>query len=258
MSKRFMKNRDTGERKLFDSIAKDYVKKDLYSPSRIARKLRLLQTVWNSGISESSEVLEIGCGAGYASAYLSGKYMNYTGIDFSSELISFAGSAHRVPEVQFKVADLYEFEPGKKFDLIFMIGVLHHMNDIPLALKLCRSFLKPEGVIAVNEPRASNFFIGFLRRVRGKIDSSYSAEQEELKGSELVELFREAGLTEISVIPQGFFSTPFAEVMIRPRFISLPLSWFFCMADRFLEKFFGKMLGKLSWNIIVSGKYPGS
>ncbi len=247
---------DIEERELFDKIALKYAGKDLYPSSRVSRKLRLLQTVLRSKISEKSDILEIGCGAGYAAEYLSGKYMNYTGIDFSSELISFAGSVHKSQNTRFEVADLFEFTPKKKFDLVFMIGVLHHMQNIQEALNKCISFLKPGGMIVINEPRNSNPVVGLLRWIRKKSDDSYSNQQVELKESELIKTFRESGLTDISVFPQGFFSTPFAEVIIKPQFISIPFSSLFCFVDRFIEKYLKKIFGKLSWNIIVTGVNP--
>ncbi|MCK5005013.1 MAG: methyltransferase domain-containing protein, partial [Candidatus Aminicenantes bacterium] len=233
-----------------------YVKKDIFPPSRIARKLRIKQTVSGIKSSGAGDILEVGSGAGYASEYLKGMYKSFTGIDFSGGLVDLAKSTHKSPDVKFIKADLYKYEPGKKFDLIIIIGVLHHMVDIPLSLKVCKGLLKPGGIIAVNEPQGANIIVGFVRMLRSKFDRTYSSDQEEMNRKELVGLFTEAGYSEISVRPQGFFSTPFAEVMMKPKFIFLPLSWLAGRIDRFIEKVFGRILHGLSWNIIVSGKNP--
>ena len=55
---------DIEESELFDKIAMKYAGKYLYPSSMVSRKLRLLQTVLRSKISEKSEILERGCGAG--------------------------------------------------------------------------------------------------------------------------------------------------------------------------------------------------
>lgn len=254
MNKKDNERRSRSEKEHFDSIASQYVKKDIFPPSRAARRLRVKQTVSGIGDPAPSDILEIGCGAGYASEYLKGLYKSFTGIDFSGALIDLAGSIHKGPDVEFLKADLYKFESGKKFDLIILIGVLHHMVDIPLALKVCRGLLKPGGVIVVNEPQDANILVGLVRKFRSKFDKAYSSDQEELNRRELVKLFGDAGFSDISMKPQGFFSTPFAEVKMRPVLIFLPLSHLLCMFDRIIEKVFGRILSGLSWNIIVKGK----
>ena len=235
MNKQKNDERSRSEKAHFDSIASKYVKKDISPPSRAARKLRVRQTVLGIDCSGLPDILEVGSGAGYASEYLNGMYKSYTGIDFSKALVDLARSIHKGPDVEFLEADLYKFDPGRKFDLIIIIGVLHHM---------------------VNEPHDANILVRFVRMFRSKFDKSYSSDQEELNREELKELFGKTGFSDISIKPQGFFSTPFAEVMMRPVFIFLPLANIFCMFDRIIEKVFGRVLSGLSWNIIISGKNP--
>jgi len=256
MSEKSNAKRSRSEMEHFNNIASRYVKKDLFAPSRIARSLRIRQTV--SGIPDpvSSDILEIGCGAGYASEFLKGSFLKYTGIDFSEGLINIARTIHKGPGVEFYKADLYKYEPGKKFDLIIIIGVLHHMVDIPLALKICKKLLKPGGVIAVNEPQDSNILVGFVRKLRSRFDKTYSSDQEELDRKGLKKLFEQTGFADVRVKPQGFFSTPFAEVMMKPGFIFKPLSWLACNIDLLIEKNTGRFFSGLSWNIIVVGKNP--
>ncbi len=256
MNKKNDIERSRSEREHFDAIASKYVKKDIFPPSKVARKLRVKQTV--SGIKESGsiDILEVGCGAGYASEYLRGMYGSFTGIDFSAGLVDLAKSIHKGSSVEFLEADLYKYNPGKRFDLIIIIGVLHHMVDIPLSLKVCRDLLKPGGIIAVNEPQDANLLVRFVRKLRSKYDRTYSSDQEELDRKELENLFVDAGFTDISVRPQGFFSTPFAEVMLKPSFFFLPLSHISAWMDRSIEKLSGRILRGLSWNIIVKGKRP--
>ena len=51
------------DRALFERICEAYARKDLVAASRIARRMRLLQTVKNTGVRPNDDVLEIGCGA---------------------------------------------------------------------------------------------------------------------------------------------------------------------------------------------------
>lgn len=250
------KERSRSERELFNSIASKFIKKDIFPPTRLARKSRVNQTVSGIELSEDIDILDVGCGAGFASEYLSGKYKSYTGIDFSSGLIDLARSVNNGANIRFIETDLYNYNAERKFDLIIIIGVLHHMVDIPLTLKVCLGLLRPGGIVITNEPQDSNLLARFIRNLREKFDKTYSSDQEQLNRKELERYFLEAGYTDISVRPQGFFSSPFAELMIKPSIIFLPLSWIFCMVDRVIENVFGKVLKNFSWNIIVKGERP--
>ncbi len=256
MTRKSNDERSRAEKAHFDSIASKYAKKDIFPPSRITRKLRVRQTVSGIDSVNTCDILEVGSGAGYASEYLKGMYKTFTGIDFSGGLVDLARSIHKDPDVKFIEVDLYKYNPEKKFDIIIIIGVLHHMVDIPLSLKVCKDLLNPGGVIIVNEPQDSNILVRGVRKLRSKFDKTYSSDQEELNRKELVGLFYDAGYSEISARPQGFFSTPFAEVLMRPVFIFLPLSWIAGLIDRAIEKTIGKIVPGLSWNIIVRGKNP--
>ncbi|MGR9072196.1 MAG: class I SAM-dependent methyltransferase [Gammaproteobacteria bacterium] len=242
------------DKSLFDNIALRYAEKDVRESSRIARKMRLLQTIGKAAFGPNVDILEIGCGAGYASEYLSQHYRSFTGIDYSEELIKLAREINLRPNVFFQVADLFEFHSDRKFDVIFMIGVLHHMPDVQKAISICSGLLKPGGVFIANEPHSANIVCRMLRKIRSRVDRDYSDEQEEMEQAELLDNFKRSGLTDVTACPQGFFSTPFAEVILRPQGIMRHASAAACRIDAVLEKRFGGLLGKASWNVIVSGR----
>ena len=223
------------DRELFDQIAAKYVKKDSFPASRRARKMRLLQTLQHCHQMTDLDILEVGCGTGFAAEYLAGTYRSYTGIDYSQELIRYALCRHTRPNVSFQSIDFYEFFPTQSYNSIFMIGVLHHMTDIPVAINKCYSLLKPGGCLAVNEPQSANAIFHALRKIRTKIDRSYSDEQEELTEFQIMSLFRQAGLAHVCSLHQGFFSTPFAEVVIPPQILSNLISHLACSLDAILE-----------------------
>ena len=84
-----LNKRESNDKKLFDDIAVNYVKKDLTTYCRVARKLRLVQSL--KGIKQPiKKILEVGCGAGFSVEYLKGKFINYTGVDYSENLIKYA------------------------------------------------------------------------------------------------------------------------------------------------------------------------
>lgn len=256
MTEDMQSRREDRDKALFDSIAINYVKKDISQSSRIARKQRLLQTVKKIRLGTSIDILEVGCGAGYSAEYLRGYYQSFTGIDYSSNLIDYARSVINYPDVAFHTADLYQFKSNKKFDVIVMIGVLHHMPDVIEALKVSLGLLKPGGYIVTNEPQSANFLIGLLRKIRAKSDQSYSDEQDEFQEKQIIAFYQEAGFIDIKTHAQGFLSTPFAEVVINPQRLSKYISVSSCWLDQQIEKQTSPFLKKLSWNIIASGKKP--
>lgn len=106
----------------------------------------------------------------------------------------------------------------------------------------------------MNEPQRSNGLIRGLRRARAALDPAYSDDQEELDPAQLAALFGQAGLTDVRTIPQGLFSTPFAEVVLKPQFITAPLARLACAIDLAIEDRFAAAIAKSTWNVIVIGR----
>ena len=200
--------------------------------------------------------LEVGCGAGFSAEYLDGQYGQYCGVDYSDKLITFAKQQHSSPKIDFEVANIKDYKPKHLFDVVFAIGLLHHLDDVEEGLSQMFDLLKPNGWLIANEPQPANPAISFARNIRKRIDPNYSADQKELSGDELREAYENVGLQSIQVIPQGLLSTPFAEVALNPQWLLYPMSSCACLADKFLERATGKALAPLTWNLIVAGQKP--
>ena len=184
--------REHDDKKLFNDIAIDYSKKDLNPYCRIARKQRLIKSL--EGITKPiNSMLEVGCGAGFTVDYLKGKFMNYTGIDYSENLIKYAKKHNFNKNVVFECLNINEFISETKFDVILMIGVLHHIPKPENIIKLLSKILSPKGIIVINEPQAGNPFIGLLRKIRKKIDKNYSSDQVEFTEKEIRSMFENCG-----------------------------------------------------------------
>jgi len=249
------------DRALWERIAADYCRKDLVSSTRIARRLRTRQSISAipGGLQTAGglpQMLEIGCGAGFAAEYLKGMYSEFCGVDYSQELIELARHRNADARVDFQVADIKTFTPGRQYDVIFAIGVLHHLDDVPTTLSHVLSLLRPGGWFIANEPSPANPIVSLARQIRKSVDANYSSEQRELTKQELWTTVTGAGFQDVLIKPQGVFSTPFAEVVLRPQFLTTPLSGLAALTDRCLESTLGGWLGRLSWNLIVAGRRP--
>lgn len=243
---------EDADRALFDRIARDYVRKDLTESCRIAREQRLRQTLRPIG-ANVGHLLEVGCGGGFAARYLDGLYETYTGVDYSEELIGYAQRYNAGPGREFLSANIKDFVATRRFDVILMVGVLHHMPDPAGILDQLRGLLAPEGLVVVNEPQRGNPAISALRWLRKRVDSSYSPDQVEFSEGELRALFESSGY-DVKSFPQGLLSTPFAETQPFPQAVSLWLSRLATRVDPTLERIMKVTPARhLAWNAVVLG-----
>ncbi|KPA10590.1 Methyltransferase type 11 domain protein, partial [Candidatus Magnetomorum sp. HK-1] len=216
--------RETRDQSLFERIADQYCKKDRRESSIIARRHRLLQTFNVLPQKKYSKLLEVGCACGYAASYLHGRYKNYVGIDYSKNLIAYAKETNNLPDADFIAVNVKDYNNNELFDVIFMIGVLHHIDKLEENLIQIINKLKPGGWFVANEPQSANKIIQLMRNIRSKTDSKYSSDQIVFSKSDLYKLYNSVGLENINIIPQGIFSTPFAEVIIKPDSLAKALS----------------------------------
>lgn len=249
---------ESADRSLFDRIAGQYCRKDLSPACRIARRHRLMRTVAGVGLTSVSSILEAGCGAGFSARYLRGLYEHFAGIDYSQQLIDCARHYNGGDNVVFEAANIRTFQTERRFDVILMVGVLHHLDDMPGAMARLVGLLRPGGWLVANEPSAANPLIRLARAVRKRLDRAYSDEQLQLSAGQLRELFTSAGLTDVRICPQGLLSTPFAEVILRPQVLMAPLSAAACAIDTALETVLGRLLRPLCWNLIAAGRKPAT
>ena len=248
--------REARDRALFERVAADYHRKDLLPAHRRARRYRLLQSLRHVELPSNCSILEVGCGAGFAADYLRGRYGQFLGIDYSQELIGYARKHNAWSGVRFEVANVNDFESKQKFDLILMIGLLHHLDDPEAILRNMSSYLKPDGWILANEPQSGNPVFQIARKIRMSLDRNYSDEQLQYSQKQLTDMFHSAGLSDVQVMPQGLFSTPLAEVALPYQGLLSPISTGLCALDGVIERCVGGSLVWPFWNLIVAGRHP--
>eukprot|EP01026_Neomeris_dumetosa_P080985 TRINITY_DN9036_c0_g1_i4.p1 TRINITY_DN9036_c0_g1~~TRINITY_DN9036_c0_g1_i4.p1 ORF type:complete len:267 (-),score=38.51 TRINITY_DN9036_c0_g1_i4:258-1058(-) len=247
-------SRETRDKELFDRIALKYCKKDVWPSSGLARAHRSRRTIRVIPRTARGSMLDVGCGGGFAARQLAAQYKSFVGIDYSDNLIAFAQEHNASEKARFEVADLLTYEPVEQFDVVLMIGVLHHIPKQQEAVDRMVELVKPGGWVVENEPQPGNPLFSYARRVRAKMDGSYSEEQDELSGKQIRAQYEKAGLGEIVVRAQGIFSTPFAEVPVGPAFLTSALSRLASTADTAVETLLGPVPRRLSWNVIVAGR----
>ena len=132
-----------------------------------SQEQRVKQLVQRVSLPPDASILDIGCGTGILSRLLEGRYAQYSGIDFSEDMISAArdltkGSAH----CHFHCADAVGFLDGKieQFDAIFLLDISEHVADQQWSaiVEAARPALKANGVVYLHTPNL-DFFVELLK-----------------------------------------------------------------------------------------------
>lgn len=119
-----------------------------------------------------SSVLEIGCADGRLSSELGFAEYRYTGVDFSTTLLSRLPREKFGMDSQFFLEDGSKFYHGEKYDLIFSNAVIQNFDEPMLRshLKNSLNMLEPGGVIICGDvPDESKRFAYLSRKRNGKI-----------------------------------------------------------------------------------------
>lgn len=162
---------------------------------------------------EGSRVLEAGCGVGAQTKIiaLKNRKTHFVSIDVSEESIREAqamADSCGIENVEFMRADIYKlpFEDAS-FDGVMLCFVLEHLKDPRLALNELKRVLKKGGVLmAIEGDHGSTFFYPDSAYAQGAIDCQVILQGQNggnsNVGRELYPLFKEAGLSEIYVMPR--------------------------------------------------------
>lgn len=250
-------NRESRDKILYDAIAEKYMRKDMVPSSALARRSQLLaamQPVLSKRKSVGT-IVDIGCGIGAPGVFLDGRYTHYIGLDQSAEMIEAGNLFNQTQEHVTLIADNVKASsvPDNTADLILVVGALHHMTGLDDVMQSMVRMAKPGADFVIIEPQNGNPLIQFMRWVRTKIDAGYSEEQIFFSEQALLDLCQRHGFQNINVAYHGFLATPFAQVIIKPQAISVPLSRFAIWIDSWLNHHLRGPLRKLSFNIVLTG-----
>jgi ubiquinone/menaquinone biosynthesis C-methylase UbiE len=119
------------------------------------------------GDVRGKRVVDFGCGSGVNTALLANRGAHVWGIDISQDLLRLArrrmvvsGCAH---EATFIAGSAHDMPfPDSSIDVVFGMGILHHLDLDLVALELLR-VLKPGGCAIFQEPVRNSAVIRFLR-----------------------------------------------------------------------------------------------
>ena len=252
--------REERDQALYDAFAQKQARKDLLPASSTARRSQLLSAL-GPILAQSPHlgtVVEIGCGVGAPAKYLQGHYERYIGLDHSTEMIGAALSFNKNnAQATFIAANAKLIPlPSHTADLVLSIGALHHMSELDSVVKALLRLAKPGAWLVVREPQRANPLIQGLRWLRTRLDGTYSEEQIFFSYQEVVDLFQRHSLCDLSIEYQGYFTPPFAQVVLSPQTITMPLSHMADKMDNWLHQHLPSPLNQMSFNLVVRAKFP--
>lgn len=132
------------ESEMFNQAAEYY---DKYRPGYPQEIIDSLISV--TGITEGSDLLEIGCGSGKATQQLIGNCFNIWGIDPGEDLVRIGNKRFKNKNVNFVKARFEEYDFGqKKFDVIYAAQSFHWVPQ-PIGYQKCADVLKDNGYLAL-------------------------------------------------------------------------------------------------------------
>jgi 2-polyprenyl-3-methyl-5-hydroxy-6-metoxy-1,4-benzoquinol methylase len=103
--------------------------------------------------SRPGSLLDLACGEGIMTAYFFEKFKRLVGVDAAS--IHLNEARKRMPTAEFHESLIEEFKSDEKFDNVFLLMILEHVQDPVRILKKAASFLKLEGTLIVHVPNAN-------------------------------------------------------------------------------------------------------
>jgi len=153
-------------------------------------------------LTPASRVLSLGCGTGEYELALAPAVAQLTAIDLSATAIAEAerrAHARGLTNVTWQVGPLLDVpRPPASFDVIYALGVLHHLAPAERRALLgrVREWLAPGGCFYARDPNAS----GLLRRATGwwfRHSSFHSPNEAALVPAAIEHELRSAGFTDV-------------------------------------------------------------
>ncbi|GAA4274244.1 methyltransferase domain-containing protein [Aquimarina gracilis] len=178
------------QREHFENISEKY-----YNARKSTNHLYLKELMWRFFFKNKTQlkdnqlsVLEPMCGYSEGKSILErniGVLGSYEGFDYSSVLVEKVKEMN--PDLNVYVQDVSTFKSDKKFDVIIIIGGLHHVPSMcEEVVQNLRNNLKSQGAFIVLEPTHNNII---FRKIRERIYNKNTLfDQETEKAFRLKEL----------------------------------------------------------------------
>jgi len=146
----------------------------------VARKSKEFFEAWLIRNCRGKKVLDYGCGDAPFSFLVAGHGAEVTGIDISQVSVenckAIAAEKGLSDRAEFRVMDCERLDfPPDSFDVVFVAGVLHHL-ELEAALREISRVLKPDGKVIAYEALGHNPLFQLYRRLTPHLRTAFETE----------------------------------------------------------------------------------
>lgn len=181
-------------------------------------------------------VVDAGCGEGFATRTLTETAASVTGLDYSADAIEFCRKTWTDPKLSFRQTNLTEApEEGEAFDVVLNFQVVEHIEDPRPFLKGLRARLAEGGQLVLTTPNRLRSFSEnpyhvreyTAEELRALLEEVFSSvELKGIKGNDKVEAFeaaREAAVKRVmrldplgirKILPDALVKNVFARLSV--------------------------------------------
>ena len=105
---------------------------------------------WAQGFVINKDVVDMACGSGYGTHWMSMYAKSVVGIDISEEAIEHANKWHKTDNNRFICSDIINADVNIMADVVVSFETIEHIADEKGYLKKIQQILKPEGLFLVS------------------------------------------------------------------------------------------------------------
>jgi len=193
-----------------ESINTFYEKGDYMDRLMIEREMEIIGRYRRDGAT----ALEIGCGDGYSTERLAPLFPGMEVIEPSKKNIELL--RRRLPDIPVQNLLLEDYKTDKRFDFIFFLNVIEHVEEPVEALKQISRLLRDEGLIFITAPncmslnRRAGFRMGMLPTYEQMAPKDYEVGHRRLYTVDMLNEHCElAGLKVLDM--KGLYLKPMSE-----------------------------------------------
>lgn len=193
-----------------ESVSAFYEKGNYMDELIIEREIEIIQQYHTAGKS----ALEVGCGNGYCTARLCKIFNDIEVIEPSKNNIALL--RRKVPKIVCHNVLLENYSTKRKYDFVFFLNVIEHIEDPIESLKYLSGLIRDEGLIFISAPncmslnRRAGFKMGLLDSYEQMAPKDYEVGHRRLYTVDmLTDHCNQAGLKVLSM--KGIYLKPLSE-----------------------------------------------
>ncbi|MBD9360880.1 class I SAM-dependent methyltransferase [Methylomonas fluvii] len=193
-----------------ETISAFYEKGDYMDELMIDREIEIIKRY----SAEGKSALEVGCGSGSSTEKLYKIFQDIEVIEPSKKNVALL--KNRVSNIKCHELLLEEFSTTRRFDFIFFLNVIEHVEDPVQSLKILADLIRHEGLIFISAPncmslnRRAGYKMGVLENYEKMAPKDYEVGHRRLYTVDMLkDHCDKAGLKVLSV--KGMYLKPLSE-----------------------------------------------